>query len=173
MKKIGIVMGSDSDLPILRKTMETLKSLDIPFECHVYSAHRTPEEAREFAVTAREKGFGALIAAAGMAAHLAGAIAANTTLPVIGIPCKGGMMDGLDALLATVQMPSGIPVATVAVGGGVNAALLAAQILAVSDPELAAKLDAKRAADAAKVLQKDAALQAEILGATSEIISDR
>ena len=173
MKKVGIVMGSDSDLPILRKTMDTLKSLQIPFECHVYSAHRTPEEAREFAVTAREKGFGALIAAAGMAAHLAGAIAANTTLPVIGIPCKGGMMDGLDALLATVQMPSGIPVATVAVGGGVNAALLAAQILAVSDPELAAKLDAKRAADAAKVLQKDAALQAEILGATSEIISDR
>ena len=173
MKKIGIVMGSDSDLPILRKTMETLKSLDITFECHVYSAHRTPEEAREFAVTAREKGFGALIAAAGMAAHLAGAIAANTTLPVIGIPCKGGMMDGLDALLATVQMPSGIPVATVAINGGVNAALLAAQILAVSDPELAAKLDAKRAADAAKVLQKDAALQAEILGATSEIISDR
>ena len=173
MKKIGIVMGSDSDLPILRKTMETLKSLDIPFECHVYSAHRTPEEAREFAVTAREKGFGALIAAAGMAAHLAGAIAANTTLPVIGIPCKGGMMDGLDALLATVQMPSGIPVATVAINGGVNAALLAAQILAVSDPELAAKLDAKRAADAAKVLQKDAALQAELLGTTSEIISDR
>ena len=173
MKKIGIVMGSDSDLPILRKTMETLKSLDIPFECHVYSAHRTPEEAREFAVTAREKGFGALIAAAGMAAHLAGAIAANTTLPVIGIPCKGGMMDGLDALLATVQMPSGIPVATVAINGGVNAALLAAQILAVSDPELAAKLDAKRAADAAKVLQKDAALQAELLGSAAEIISDR
>ena len=173
MKKIGIVMGSDSDLPILRKTMDTLKSLDIPFECHVYSAHRTPEEAREFAVTAREKGFGALIAAAGMAAHLAGAIAANTTLPVIGIPCKGGMMDGLDALLATVQMPSGIPVATVAINGGVNAALLAAQILAVSDPELAAKLDAKRASDAAKVLQKDAALQAELLGAAAEIISDR
>ena len=173
MKKIGIVMGSDSDLPILRKTMDTLKSLDIPFECHVYSAHRTPEEAREFAVTAREKGFGALIAAAGMAAHLAGAIAANTTLPVIGIPCKGGMMDGLDALLATVQMPSGIPVATVAINGGVNAALLAAQILAVSDPELAAKLDAKRASDAAKVLQKDAALQAEILGKPAEIVSDR
>jgi len=173
MRKVGIVMGSDSDLPILRKTMDTLKSLDIPFECHVYSAHRTPEEARQFALTAREQGFGAIIAAAGMAAHLAGAIAANTTLPVIGIPCKGGMMDGLDALLATVQMPSGIPVATVAVGGGVNAALLAAQILAVSDPELAAKLDAKRAADSAKVLQKDAALQAEILGATSEIISDR
>ena len=173
MKKVGIVMGSDSDLPILRKSMETLKSLDIPFECHVYSAHRTPEEARQFALTAREKGFGAIIAAAGMAAHLAGAIAANTTLPVIGIPCKGGMMDGLDALLATVQMPSGIPVATVAVNGGVNAALLAAQILAVSDPELAAKLDAKRAADAAKVLQKDAALQAELLGKIPEIISDR
>ena len=173
MKKIGIVMGSDSDLPILRKTMDTLKSLDIPFECHVYSAHRTPEEAREFALTAREKGFGALIAAAGMAAHLAGAIAANTTLPVIGIPCKGGMMDGLDALLATVQMPSGIPVATVAINGGVNAALLAAQILAVSDAELAAKLDAKRASDAAKVLEKDAALQAELLGKPAEIISDR
>jgi len=173
MKKVGIVMGSDSDLPILRKSMETLKSLDIPFECHVYSAHRTPEEARQFALTAREQGFGAIIAAAGMAAHLAGAIAANTTLPVIGIPCKGGMMDGLDALLATVQMPSGIPVATVAINGGVNAALLAAQILAVSDPELAAKLDAKRAADAAKVLQKDAALQAELLGKVPEIISDR
>ena len=162
MKKVGIVMGSDSDLPILRKTMDTLRSLDIPFECHVYSAHRTPEEARDFAVNARANGFGALIAAAGMAAHLAGAIAANSTLPVIGIPCKGGMMDGLDALLATVQMPSGIPVATVAVNGGVNAALLAAQILAVSDDALAAKLDAKRRSDAATVLQKDAALQAEL-----------
>ena len=173
MKKIGIVMGSDSDLPILRKTMETLKSLDIPFECHVYSAHRTPEEAREFAVTAREKGFGAIIAAAGMAAHLAGAIAANTTLPVIGIPCKGACLDGMDALLSTVMMPSGIPVATVAINGGVNAALLAAQTLAVSDAELAAKLDAKRASDSAKVLQKDAALQAELLGKADEIISDR
>ena len=173
MKKVGIVMGSDSDLPILRKSMETLKSLDIPFECHVYSAHRTPEEARQFALTAREQGFGAIIAAAGMAAHLAGAIAANTTLPVIGIPCKGACLDGMDALLSTVMMPSGIPVATVAINGGVNAALLAAQILAVSDPELAAKLDAKRAADAAKVLQKDAALQAELLGKVPEIISDR
>ena len=173
MKKIGIVMGSDSDLPILRKTMETLKSLDIPFECHVYSAHRTPEEARDFALTAREKGFGAIIAAAGMAAHLAGAIAANTTLPVIGIPCKGSCLDGMDALLSTVMMPSGIPVATVAINGGVNAALLAAQILAVSDAELAARLDAKRASDAAKVLQKDAALQAELLGKPAEIISDR
>ena len=173
MKKVGIVMGSDSDLPILRKSMETLKSLDIPFECHIYSAHRTPEEARQFALTAREQGFGAIIAAAGMAAHLAGAIAANTTLPVIGIPCKGACLDGMDALLSTVMMPSGIPVATVAINGGVNAALLAAQILAVSDPELAAKLDAKRAADAAKVLQKDAALQAELLGKVPEIISDR
>ena len=162
MKKIGIVMGSDSDLPILRKTMETLKSLDIPFECHVYSAHRTPVEARDFAVNARKNGFGCLIAAAGMAAHLAGAIAANTTLPVIGLPCKGPCFDGMDALLSTVMMPSGIPVATVAVNGGVNAALLAAEILAVADDALAAKLDAKRASDAQAVLAKDAALQAEL-----------
>ena len=162
MKKVGIVMGSDSDLPILRKTMDTLASLDIPFECHVYSAHRNPEEARDFAVNARKNGIGVMIAAAGMAAHLAGAIAANTTLPVIGLPCKGPCFDGMDALLSTVMMPSGIPVATVAVNGGVNAALLAAQILAVADDELAAKLDAKRAGDAAKVLEKDAALQAEL-----------
>ena len=158
MKKVGIVMGSDSDLPILRKTMDTLKELDIPFECHVFSAHRTPEEARDFARNARTNGIGVMIAAAGMAAHLAGAIAANTTLPVIGLPCKGPCFDGMDALLSTVMMPSGIPVATVAVNGGVNAALLAAQILAVSDEALAAKLDAKRASDAAKVLEKDAAL---------------
>ena len=164
MKKVGIVMGSDSDLPILRKTMDTLASLGIPYECHIYSAHRTPEEARDFAVSARANGFGVLIAAAGMAAHLAGAIAANTTLPVIGIPCKGPCLDGIDALLSTVMMPSGIPVATVAVNGGVNAALLSAQILAVEDGELAAKLDARRAADAAKVLEKDAALQAELKG---------
>ena len=162
MKKVGILMGSDSDLPILRKSMDTLTSLGIPFECHVFSAHRTPEEARNFSLNARANGFGCIIAAAGMAAHLAGAVAANTTLPVIGIPCKGGMMDGLDALLATVQMPSGIPVATVAINGGVNAALLAAQIIAVEDAELAAKLDAKRRDDAAKVLAKDAALQAEL-----------
>ncbi|MGN1016621.1 MAG: 5-(carboxyamino)imidazole ribonucleotide mutase [Faecousia sp.] len=162
MKKVGIVMGSDSDLPILRKTMDTLRSLEIPFECHVYSAHRTPEEARDFAASAREQGFGVLIAAAGMAAHLAGAIAANTTLPVIGIPCKSNCLDGIDALLSTVMMPSGIPVATVAIDGGVNAALLSAQILAVEDSALAARLDAKRKADAAKVLQKDAALQAEL-----------
>ena len=162
MKKVGIVMGSDSDLPILRKTMDTLASLDIPFECHVYSAHRTPEEARDFALNARKNGIGVLIAAAGMAAHLAGAIAANTTLPVIGLPCKGPCFDGMDALLSTVMMPSGIPVATVAVNGGVNAALLAAQILAVADEELAAKLEAKRASDAAAVLKKDAALQEEL-----------
>ena len=162
MKKVGIVMGSDSDLPILRKAMDMLDTLGVPDETHIYSAHRTPVEARDFALNARKNGFGCIIAAAGMAAHLAGAIAANTTLPVIGIPCKGGMMDGLDALLATVQMPSGIPVATVAINGGVNAALLAAQIIAVSEPELAAKLDTKRASDAAVVLQKDAALQAEL-----------
>lgn len=158
MKKVGIVMGSDSDLPIIQKAVDMLRSLEIPFEVHVYSAHRTPEEARSFAVNARSNGFGALICAAGMAAHLAGAIAANTTLPVIGIPCKGGMMDGLDALLATVQMPTGIPVATVAVNGGANAALLAAQILAVTDEALAAKLDEKRKNDAAIVLQKDAGI---------------
>lgn len=162
MRKVGIIMGSDSDLPILRKTMDTLKDLGIPFETHIFSAHRTPLEARDFAVSAREQGFGVLIAAAGMAAHLAGAIAANTTLPVIGIPCKGPVLDGMDALLSTVQMPSGIPVATVAINGGVNAALLAAQILAVSDEGLARKLDAKRAADARKVLEKDAALQQEL-----------
>lgn len=162
MKKVGIVMGSDSDLPILRKAMDTLESLQIPYERHIYSAHRTPEEARQFALNARKNGFGAIIAAAGMAAHLAGAIAANTTLPVIGIPCKSSCLDGIDALLSTVMMPSGIPVATVAINGGVNAALLCAQILAVEDAELAARLDAKRAADSAKVLEKDAALQAEM-----------
>ena len=162
MKKVGIVMGSDSDLPILRKAMDTLDSLCIPYECHIYSAHRTPEEARQFAMNARANGFGAIIAAAGMAAHLAGAIAANTTLPVIGIPCKSTCLDGIDALLSTVMMPSGIPVATVAINGGVNAALLCAQILAVEDSDLAARLDAKRAADAAKVLEKDAALAKEL-----------
>ena len=156
MKKVGIIMGSDSDLPIVGKAVDILKTFEIPFEVHIYSAHRTPIEARDFAVSARENGYGALICAAGMAAHLAGAIAANTTLPVIGIPCKGGMMDGLDALLSTVQMPTGIPVATVAINGGANAALLAVQILAVSDPELAKKLDEKRANDAKVVLTKDA-----------------
>ena len=162
MKKVGIIMGSDSDLPILRKAMDTLESLGIPYECHIYSAHRTPEEARQFALNARANGFGAIIAAAGMAAHLAGAIAANTTLPVIGIPGKSSCLDGIDALLSTVMMPSGIPVATVAINGGVNAALLCAQIIAVEDAALAARLDAKRAADTAQVLEKDAALQQEI-----------
>ena len=162
MKKVGIVMGSDSDLPILRKSMDMLDTLGVPYETHIYSAHRTPVEARDFALTARASGFGCIIAAAGMAAHLAGAIAANTTLPVIGIPCKGGMMDGLDALLATVQMPSGIPVATVAINGAANAALLCAQIIAVEDKELAAKLDAKRKADAAKVLEKDRNIAANL-----------
>ena len=162
MKKVGIIMGSDSDLPIIKKATDTLKALDIPFEVHIYSAHRTPIEARDFAINARQNGFGVLIAAAGMAAHLAGAIAANTTLPVIGIPCKSSVLDGMDALLSTVQMPTGIPVATVAINGGANAALLAAQIIAVEDKELAAKLDAKRAADAAKVLQKDADIAANL-----------
>ncbi len=158
MKKIGIVMGSDSDLPIIKKATDMLDSLGIPYEVHIYSAHRTPTEARDFSVNARKNGFGAIIAAAGMAAHLAGAIAANTTLPVIGIPCKSTNLDGMDALLSTVQMPTGIPVATVAINGGANAALLAAQILAVEDSELANKLDAKRTKDAASVLEKDASV---------------
>ena len=162
MKKVGIIMGSDSDLPIVQKAVDMLKSLEIPYEVHIYSAHRTPVEARDFAINARENGFGALICAAGMAAHLAGAIAANTTLPVVGIPCKGGMMDGLDALLATVQMPTGIPVATVAINGAANAALLCAQIIAVEDKELAAKLDEKRKSDAAKVLEKDRTIAANL-----------
>ena len=156
MKKVGIVMGSDSDLPILRKAMDTLDSLGIPFEAHVYSAHRTPEQARDFALHARRNGFGALIAAAGMAAHLAGAIAANTTIPVIGIPCKSSNLDGIDALLSTVQMPSGIPVATVAIDGAVNAALLAVEMLAITDDNLAEKLNSARRAAAEKVLRADA-----------------
>ena len=162
MKKVGIIMGSDSDLPIIQKATDMLKSLEIPFEVHIYSAHRTPVEARDFALNARDNGFGVLIAAAGMAAHLAGAIAANSTLPVICIPCKSSVLDGMDALLSTVQMPTGIPVATVAINGGANAALLAAQILAVSDAALAAKLDAKRASDAAKVLEKDASVMEKL-----------
>ena len=156
MKKVGIIMGSDSDLPIIKKVTDTLSALGIPYEVHIYSAHRTPEQARDFAVNARKNGFGVLIAAAGMAAHLAGAIAAGTTLPVIGIPCKSAALDDMDALLSTVMMPTGIPVATVAINGGANAALLAAQILAVEDADLAAKLDKKRADDAAAVLAKDA-----------------
>ena len=164
MKKIGIIMGSDSDLPIIKKATDMLKTLEIPFEVHIYSAHRTPVEARDFAVNARANGFGALICAAGMAAHLAGAIAANTTLPVIGLPCKGPCFDGMDALLSTVMMPSGIPVATVAVDGATNAALLAIEILAVADDELARKLDEKRALDSAAVLKRDAELNAELAG---------
>ena len=162
MKKVGIVMGSDSDLPIVQKAIDTLKSLELPYEVHIYSAHRTPVEARDFAVNARSNGFGAIIAAAGMAAHLAGAIAANTTLPVVGIPCKGGAMDGLDALLATVQMPTGIPVATVALNGGANAALLCAQMLAIEDVNLAKKLDDKRQKDAEAVLKKDGRIAANL-----------
>lgn len=162
MKKVGIVMGSDSDLPVIRKATDTLSSLGIPYEVHVYSAHRTPLQAKEFAENARKNGYGAIIAAAGMAAHLAGAIAANTTLPVIGIPCKSSALDGIDALLSTVMMPSGIPVATVAINGGVNAALLCAQILAVEDADLAKKLDEKRKNDADAVLAKDAAVAAEL-----------
>ncbi len=162
MKKVGIVMGSDSDLPIIKKATDMLKSLEIPFEVHVYSAHRTPVEARDFAINARANGFGVIIAAAGMAAHLAGAIAANTTLPVIGIPCSSSNLDGMDALLATVQMPTGIPVATVAINGGGNAALLAAQIIAVEDKTLQEKLDAKRVSDAQKVLEKDADIASKL-----------
>ena len=161
MKKVGIIMGSDSDLPIITKATDMLKTLGIPHEVHVYSAHRTPVEARDFALSARENGFGVIIAAAGMAAHLAGAIAANTTLPVIGIPCSGANLDGMDALLSTVQMPTGIPVATVAIGGAGNAALLALEMLAIEDKELGEKLDAKRAADSAKVLEKNAAVEAQ------------
>lgn len=162
MKKVGIVMGSDSDLPIIKKATDMLTSLDIPFEVHVYSAHRTPEQAKDFAVNAYKNGFGVIIAAAGMAAHLAGAIAANTVLPVIGIPCKSSCFDGMDALLSTVQMPTGIPVATVAVNGGANAALLAAEIIAVGDEELYNKLLSKRKADGEAVLLKDAAISAEL-----------
>ena len=158
MKKVGIIMGSDSDLPVVEKAIEKLREYSVPYEVHVYSAHRTPAQAGEFSLSAREKGFGVIIAAAGKAAHLAGAIAANTTIPVIGIPFKSGALAGIDALLATVQMPTGIPVATVAIDGGGNAALLAAQIIAVEDAELAEKLDAKRRADSAKVLAKDEAL---------------
>ena len=155
MKKIGIVMGSDSDLGIAEKAADTLKELGVPFEVHVYSAHRTPVQAADFAKNARKNGFGAIIAFAGKAAHLAGALAANTTLPVIGVPVKSSTLDGIDALLSTVQMPSGIPVATVAIDGAVNAALLSVQMLAIEDEEAAAKLEEKRTKDAEKVLAKN------------------
>lgn len=161
MKKVGILMGSDSDLPVVRKAVDTLASFDVPYEVHIYSAHRTPVQAASFTASARDKGFGVLICAAGMAAHLAGAVAANTTLPVIGIPMSSSNLGGMEALLSTVQMPSGIPVATVAIGGAVNAALLAMEMLAISDDTLAKKLADKRAADTAAVLAKNAAVEAE------------
>ena len=161
MKKVGIIMGSDSDLPVVRKAIDTLASFDVPYEVHIYSAHRTPVQAASFTASARENGFGVLICAAGMAAHLAGAVAANTTLPVIGIPMTSSNLGGMEALLSTVQMPSGIPVATVAIGGAVNAALLAMEMLAISDDALAEKLAAKRAADTEAVLAKNAAVEAE------------
>lgn len=161
MKKVAIVMGSDSDLPVVEKAIEKLTEYGVPYEVHIYSAHRTPEQARAFARSTRENGFGAIIAAAGKAAHLAGALAANTTIPVIGIPIKASVLDGMDALLSTVQMPSGIPVATVAIDGAANAALLAIQILSVADDELAAKLDEAREKESRRVLEKDAALSAK------------
>ncbi len=152
MKKIGVIMGSDSDLPVVEKAINTLKEYGVPYEVHVYSAHRTPTEAADFAMNARKKGFGAIIAAAGMAAHLAGALAARTTLPIVGIPVKSKNLDGVDALYSTVQMPSGMPVATVAIDGAVNAALLCIEMLAITDETLAAKLDEARAKGQAKVL---------------------
>ena len=161
MKKVGIIMGSDSDLPIVEKAILKLQEFSVPYEVHVYSAHRTPNESREFAVSARENGFGAIIAAAGKAAHLAGAIAANTTLPVIGIPIKSSTLDGLDALLSTVQMPSGMPVATVAIDGAENAALLAMQIIAVEDKSLADKLTDLREKGTKKVLEKNKEIEAK------------
>ena len=160
MKTVGIVMGSASDLPVVKKAADVLAEFGVPYEMHIYSAHRTPDEARDFARSARENGFGVLIAAAGMAAHLAGAIAANTTLPVIGIPCKSAALEGMDALLATVQMPSGIPVAAVAIDGAKNAAFLAVEILAVTDEELSEKLAAHRRRQAEEVLAKDRELNA-------------
>lgn len=162
MKKIGIVMGSDSDLPVVQMAVDVLKAFEVPYEVHIFSAHRTPQEAAHFSASARQNGFGAIIAAAGMAAHLAGAIAANTTLPVVGIPIASAQLGGMDALLSTVQMPTGIPVATVAVNGAANAALLCIQMLAVEDEALASKLDAKRSADREAVLAKNAAAEAQL-----------
>ena len=164
MLKVAIVMGSDSDLPVVQKALDTLSELEVPFEAHVYSAHRTPEQARSFALSAKENGFGVLIAAAGKAAHLAGSLAACTTLPVVGIPIKSSTLDGMDALLSTVQMPAGIPVATVAIDGAVNAALLSAQILALEDEALAQRLEARRKAESQAVLEKDAALSQRLSG---------
>ena len=161
MKKIGIVMGSDSDLQVAKKAINMCEEFGVPYEVHVYSAHRTPVEARDFTVNAEANGFGAIIALAGMAAHLAGAIAANTALPVIGVPVSGSNLDGMDALLSTVMMPTGIPVATVAVNGAGNAALLAIEMLALSDEDLSKKLKARRQADMQKVLEKNAKIEAE------------
>ena len=159
MKKIGVIMGSDSDLPVVEKAVNTLKEYGVPYEVHVYSAHRTPTEAADFAMNARKNGFGAIIAAAGMAAHLAGALAARTTLPIVGIPVKSKNLDGIDALYSTVQMPSGMPVATVAIDGAVNAALLCIEMLAITDETLAAKLDEARAKGQAKVLAANKAVE--------------
>ena len=164
MKKVGLILGSASDMPVAEKAIAVLRELEIPFELHVYSAHRTPDEAKTFSESARERGFGAIICAAGMAAHLAGAVAANTTLPVIGIPVRGGALDGLDALLSTVEMPTGIPVATVAINGAGNAVLLAAEILSVSDETVAAKLKAHRAAQREKVLAASREAEAKYNG---------
>ncbi len=168
MKKVGIVMGSASDLAIAERGVAVLREYGVPAEVHVYSAHRTPDEARSFAMNARDNGFGVLIAVAGMAAHLAGALAANTTLPVIGVPCRGGAMDGLDALLSTVQMPGGIPVATVALDGAANAALLAVEILSVDDEGLRSRLEASRRAAAGKVLASDREISARLLADRKE-----
>lgn len=162
MKKIAVIMGSDSDLPVVEKAVNTLKDYGVPYEVHIFSAHRTPDEAAEFAANARNNGFGAIIAAAGMAAHLAGALAARTTLPVIGIPIKSNNLDGIDALLSTVQMPSGIPVAAVAIDGAVNAALLSIQILAVTDSELEAKLQNARIEGREKVLKKNSTIEEKL-----------
>lgn len=162
MKKIGIIMGSDSDLSVVQKAVDTLKLFDVPYEVHILSAHRTPIEARDFSLNARANGFGAIICAAGMAAHLAGAIAANTTVPVVGIPIASGGLGGMDALLSTVQMPTGIPVATVAVNGAANAALLCIQMLSIEDKSLADKLDAKRKSDAEAVLTKDVNIASQL-----------
>ena len=159
MKKVAIIMGSDSDLPVVEKAVSTLKSFNVPYEVHVYSAHRTPEESSSFTKNARENGFGVIIAAAGMAAHLAGAIAANTTLPVIGIPIMSGTLGGIDAVLSTLQMPSGIPVATVAINGATNAALLAIEMLAIEDANLAKALNDKREKDKLAVLEKNKAVE--------------
>lgn len=161
MKKVAVIMGSDSDFPVMKNAVKSLKDMGIPVEAHVLSAHRTPAEAGAFASSARQNGFGVIIAAAGKAAHLAGVLAGHTTLPVIGVPMKASVLDGMDALLATVQMPKGVPVATVAIDGADNAALLAAQILAVSEPALADKLEAQKQEMARQVLEKDKKLQAE------------